>query len=88
MRDRLIVRNRSMAILQKHKQSDSEKRMKMLQQQLYGKSDLPLHEANRPSSTPAATTDTSYLKHDLSKILLLSTIALSAQFILYFLERR
>ena len=96
-----------MAIHESKKQSDLEKRLKLLRQQVYGKE-------NRQSSSPSGAhsyqlsdkkkiksddryrpqvgrlttdsySDTTYLYHDLFKILTLSSLAIGVQLILFML---
>ena len=73
-----------MAIHQTKKQSDLEKRLKLLRQQVYGKTDKMKLEV--PTSNSASIqSDLTYLHQDLFKIVTLSTVAIGAQFILLFL---
>ncbi len=89
-----------MAIQQTKKQSDLEKRLKILRQQFYGResvasskqsvathtTDYPLREASQlPTSRSEPATDVIYLHQDLLKILTFSGAAIGAQIILYFL---
>lgn len=81
-----------MAIVQTKKQSDLEKRLKLLRQQVYGKEKVEsiTRPANyqqhaAPSSQP--TTDLTYLYQDLFKILVFSSFAIGAQVILFFLSK-
>ena len=86
-----------MAIHQTKKQSDLEKRLKILRQQFYGKSSeqkpiqseqLPHRYTNistLPQASPSTAVlknDISYLKGDLLKILTFSSIAIGAQIVL------
>lgn len=97
-----------MAIQRTHKKSDLEKRLKVLNQQLYGKQtdnqstkvtvsrentsptqgmsfSLPSSKTTYPSAVSIARNDVSYLRRDLTKITILATAAMGAQFLLYFL---
>ena len=88
-----------MAIQQTKKQSDLEKRLKLLRQQIYGKETVkyilptaegPLrsaHLAARQEASGANYTDLTYLYQDLFKILALSSIAIGVQTILFFLSK-
>jgi len=92
-----------MSIHQTKQQSDLEKRLRLLRQQVYGRSanqyisksvsqkdsesDTPTHslrEASRPTDT-LILSDFTYLRHDLFKILFLSSVAIGAQIILFYL---
>ena len=77
-----------MSIQQTKKQSDLEKRLKLLRQQVYGRSEskMAYQSTNAsPNRTNTATTDLAYLYQDLLKIALLSSAALGVQIIIYFL---
>ncbi len=77
-----------MAIQLSKKQSDLEKRLKLLHNQVYGKertSNIKYSVSN--SSTPAKNTvvsDMVYLHQDLLKIFILSGGAIAIQIVLYF----
>ncbi len=93
-----------MPIMRTHKQSDIEKRLKLLNMQLYGKGSEQLGitrkigvSDNQPTrsirssdisdlQSPSGSfrTDLAYLKQDLRKILILASLAIAAQFIIYF----
>lgn len=83
------VRKPSMAILQTKKQSDLEKRLKLLRQQVYGKnSDTPTYRfSNSPSNPESSGTDVTYLYHDLSKIGIFASLTIGAQIILFILMK-
>lgn len=83
-----------MAIHQNRHQSDLEKRLRILHQQVHGKnpdkirSNLKISLTNKTSLTHQNTdigtnSDLSYLYQDLFKISILSTLALGAQAILF-----
>lgn len=81
-----------MAIQQTKKQSDLEKRLKLLRQQVYGRetenSSKDTHNTKYilPTAVGGASyTDLTYLYQDLFKILVLSSIAIGVQTILFFL---
>jgi len=77
-----------MAIQQTKKQSDLEKRLKLLRQQVYGKlptAEGPLRREASSKASGASYTDLTYLYQDLFKILALSSIAIGVQTILFFL---
>ncbi len=85
--------NKLMPIQQSKKQSDLEKRLKILRRQVYGKnialSDTPIQQysdamMHRTTGT-LASPDASYLYRDLSKILVLALVALTIQFSLFIL---
>ncbi len=111
----------NMPIHQREKQTDLEKRLKILNQQLYGKEpvatvrtttdyrlpaspELPLRSRSEASQrgepttaisktvdhspseagSPKTVDDISYLKQDLAKILILSSLAIGFELVLYF----
>ncbi len=82
-----------MAITESRKQSDLEKRLKLLRQQVYGKTDrsdypkIEISENHKSQHTDTLTSDVSYLYQDLFKILALSSSAIGIQLILYLLTR-
>lgn len=72
-----------MAITESRKKSDLEKRLKILRQQISGKekvSGIQYHV-----SSEKINTDITYLSNDLTKILILSSLAIGMQLILFFL---
>lgn len=71
-----------MAIQQSYKQSDLEKRLKLLRSQVYGKSEAK--QLSSKTSTPLKS-DTVYLYQDLLKIGLFSSAAIGIQIVLFFL---
>ena len=99
-----------MPVQKLHKQSDLEKRLKILESQLYGKAivesrithaagaeqknsvnqkiSLSENQIHRDSDTLSHSesfrTDISYLRQDLTKIALLSSLAIGIQLVLYF----
>ncbi len=85
-----------MPVQRTHKQSDLEKRLKILENQLYGKkldvrsSTLDqisnFQSQNQPSNIqhPTSNSDVIYLKQDLTKILILGSIVVGIQLVLYF----
>lgn len=85
----------SMSIQQTKKQSDLEKRLKLLRQQVSGKNEFKTQNLefkikdktniNYQSKISNSTSDTTYLYQDLTKIALLSSFALGTQIILFFL---
>ncbi len=91
-----------MAIQQTKKQSDLEKRLRLLRQQVYGKepdrklavksdkSNFQLPTSNLSSSTShisPPTSDMTYLYQDLRKILVLSCLAIGIQVIIFALTK-
>lgn len=104
-----------MPIQQTKKQSDLEKRLKLLRQQVYGRSSEELRKPHKPaaaehqisaesgkmtyrssdvpilSGTPSRSeslrSNMSYLHQDLLKILLLSSLAIGFQVILFILSK-
>lgn len=83
-----------MAIHQIQRQTDLEKRLQLLRRQIYGKnpdrSDEIRTSENRSSDTPISSAkpmlvDTTYLHHDLRKILTFSSVAIGIQVILFIL---
>ena len=82
-----------MAVHRTHKLLSSEKRLQLLQTQLYGKTDenptaniQPQYPSSRIQH-PSSKTDITYLKHDLTKIALLTTLAIGIQLLIYFGSR-
>jgi len=83
-----------MAITESKKQSDLEKRLKILRQQVYGKenkqsSPSGTHSYQLSDKKQKKSDDSSitYLHHDLFKILTLSSIAIGMQLILFIFTR-
>ena len=77
-----------MAIQLSKKQSDLEKRLKILHNQVYGKTQLSVNSAqftakNKESSS--SNSDIVFLQKDLLKIATLSSLAIAVQFMLYYL---
>ncbi len=80
-----------MAIHESKKQSDLEKRLKLLRRQVHGQSSLPSKWSNdqKPTTTnDPVKTDAFYLRKDLLKILVLSTFAIGAQILLFTLVNK
>lgn len=90
-----------MSVHRAHKQSDLEKRLKLLNTQLYGKSSVSQRVSesvsqkhtvsatdpliHRSTDTPIhRSADTTYLGHDLTKIAILSSLAVGVQLVLHF----
>jgi len=88
-----------MAVHRTHKLLSSEKRLQLLQAQLYGKmgevssikyqasSKEGLKQETLNTNYVIPNTDTTYLKHDLTKIALLTTPAIGIQLLIYFGSR-
>jgi len=84
-----------MAIQQTKRQSDLEKRLQLLRRQVYGKEEdkkssvysLPSTEIAEVGSrkSEVGISDITYLHQDLLKILTLSSLAIGAQIIIFFL---
>lgn len=85
-----------MAIQQSKKQSDLEKRLQLLRRQVYGRESVVsskyhvAREEKTPENThttnyPLLTTDITYLRQDLLKILTFSSLAIGTQIILFIL---
>jgi len=84
-----------MAIHQTQKQTDLEKRLKILRQQVYGRADQELrtrsYELGESKVTanlgPSSTNhfDITYLRYDLLKISLLTSLAFGIQLIFFYL---
>lgn len=87
-----------MAVYTLRKTSDIEKKLKILRQQMYGKdsmqsSDISLQTSDKTKKTDDRqpmidrhfVSDTTYLYKDLSKIGLLSFLAIGSQLFLFFL---
>mgnify|MGYP003393650438 CR=1 FL=1 len=79
-----------MAIELSKKQSDLEKRLKLLRQQVYGKntsSDVSYNVANKKiegsTTVASSTSDIAYLYRDLLKIAIFTSLAIGIQIILY-----
>lgn len=92
-----------MSIRRTHQTSDAEKKLKQLQQQIYGKSvDLGTNQLqekqrqyslnqttiNNAASTKTMPSDLAYLKIDLIKIALFSFLAIGAELLIYFLSSK
>ncbi|MDO8638848.1 MAG: hypothetical protein Q7R43_04690 [Candidatus Daviesbacteria bacterium] len=79
-----------MAIQLSKKQSDLEKRLKILHNQVYGKSQLTVDSSQLSVKSKDSTnlSDITYLHQDLLKILALSSLAIGGQIILYFLLQK
>ena len=77
-----------MAIQQTKKQSDLEKRLRLLRHQVYGKT-YSLSETNHSTQTPISgtslKTDIPYLYQDLLKIGIFASIAIGIQAVLFIL---
>ncbi len=85
-----------MAITESKKQSDLEKRLKILRQQVYGKREFRVESSelrikNKVTMNSELKTtnysDLTYLRYDLGKILVFSTFALGVQLILFILTK-
>ena len=78
-----------MAIQESKKQSDLEKRLKLLRRQVYGKEFRVQNEVttNNESQTINSSSDLTYLNQDLLKILIFASIAIVAQIILLFFSK-
>lgn len=83
-----------MAIQQTKRQSDLEKRLKLLRHQVYGKEENKQSSAYSLPSTKIevagsqkeiSMSDIAYLNQDLFKILILSSLAIGTQIVLFFL---
>ncbi len=83
-----------MSIQQTKKTSDLEKRLRLLRQQVHGReqfnAESPKYKledkfSSTNQSTKDSVSDVAYLKQDLLKIVILSTLALGSQIILFFL---
>ena len=76
-----------MAIQRSHKQSDIEKRLQLLRQQIYGKENISgvRYQVSGEKETSAGTphADITYLHQDLFKIFTLSSLAIGLQLILF-----
>ena len=77
-----------MPIQQSKKQSDLEKRLRLIRRQVYGESSYSLSSEVKTSNPSTQTkSDTSYLYQDLLKIIIFSTFAIGAQLLLFFLSK-
>lgn len=84
-----------MAINKSHQPSDLQKKLKLLEYQLYGKqekldnqtSNLQSQNLSSNVQQSISTSDTAYLRQDLTKIAVLASLAVAAQIILYFGSR-
>lgn len=78
-----------MAIQQTKKQSDLEKRLSILRQQVYGKSESVRvnMSVNQTQNAGSIKSDTAFLYKDLLKIIILSTAAIGIEFILFSLSK-
>lgn len=79
-----------MAILQTKKQTDIEKRLRLLRQQVYGKervsNEYQVTSDQTSKASGSHTTNLYYLYTDLLKIGLFATLAIGAQLVLLFLN--
>lgn len=86
-----------MAIHQIKRQTDLEKRLQLLRRQVYGKNEKVSYQTSKPVSYSESsiaqsldrsitlpTSDLTYLRQDLLKILTFSSIAVGAQVFLFF----
>lgn len=76
-----------MPVQRTHKASELEKRLKILENQLYGKKlDVRSEKLDLSSNIqhPTSSSDVTYLKQDLTKIAVLAGLAIGIQLILYF----
>lgn len=71
--------------MQTHKKSEMEKRLQVLRQQLYSQPSKSVEEIKVTSNnkTAVVSEDQLYLKQDLTKIIILSSLALAIQFLLF-----
>ena len=80
-----------MAITESRRQSDLEKRLKLLRQQVYGRESAASSKYYVPSEKTEENihnTDTIYLYKDLFKILALSSVVIGVQLILFILTKK
>lgn len=75
-----------MPTVRTYKQSDLEKRLKLLKTQLYGKPEKPVYQHPQSTISPnlIQSSDTTFLKQDLVKIAILASLAIGVQLLLYF----
>jgi hypothetical protein len=66
-----------------YKASDFSKRLKVLENQLYGKS-VSKESGLSTTQSSNTTSDVTYLKQDLTKISILTAIAITVQIVLYY----
>ncbi len=94
---RVLGSTERMAIHQTKKQTDLEKRLRLLRQQVYGQNTSrsedqtfrypdTLAKSGTPKSSESFRSDITYLRQDLFKILTLSTLAIGIQLALFFLS--
>ena len=77
-----------MPIQQLHKQSDLEKRLRLLRQQVYGKGHAKISESHSVrQSQKMYQSDITYLNEDLTRISILATLAIGVQIILFTLTK-
>ena len=74
---------RTMAIHRTHTQSDLEKRLQVIRKQVYGKTLLV--KSGSLETNPQSNSDITYLRHDLIKISILTSLALGSQIVLFYL---
>ncbi len=78
----------NMPITESRKQSDLEKRLKILRQQVYsGNIQKSEKLTNKPATHLQISSDLDFLYKDLLKILTLSSMAIGIQFVLFILLR-
>ncbi|MBI2018053.1 hypothetical protein HYS92_03300 [Candidatus Daviesbacteria bacterium] len=71
-----------MPVKQTYKVSDLEKRLKLLNMQMYG--NQPTNNNQQTTTNKQQPEDITYLKQDLIKIALTASLVIGVQFILYF----
>jgi len=81
-----------MSIQESRKQSDLEKRLKLIRQQVYGKENKQFLAFNyqspdKPNHSDSFRTDITYLNQDLLKIFIFSALALGIQITLFILSK-
>ena len=83
MPDPARIMLRTMAIHRTYTQSDLEKRLQVIRKQVYGKT--PLVSSSSLKTSPQSNSDITYLRHDLIKISILTSLALGSQIVLFYL---
>jgi len=83
MPDSARIMLRTMAIHKTYTQSELEKRLQIIRKQVYGKQ--PLANSYPLTVNSQNDSDVKYLRHDLLKIGVLTSLALSIQIVIFYL---
>ena len=75
-----------MAIHETKRQTDIERRLRLLRRQVYGKQSFVqnVQATGKKEATTVSMSDVSYLRYDLLKIAILAAVAFGTQLVLFF----